>query len=144
MPGGFTIDDFTHEPSTATLTCPAGVTRTLSRTRTVTFGAACAACPLRQRCTASPRGRKVRVHEHDLLQRAHRARAADPTFQTVYRTHRPMVERTIAWLTRRNRRVPFRGVTKNNAWLHHRIAALNLRRLLVLGLDLRNGNWILT
>jgi hypothetical protein len=144
VPGGFTIDDFTHDPATATLTCPAGVTRTLSRTRTVTFGAACATCPLRQRCTTSPRGRKVLVHEHDLLQRAHRARAADPTFQTLYRTHRPMVERTIAWLTRGNRRVPFHGVTKNNAWLHHRIAALNLRRLLALGLDFRNGTWALT
>lgn len=144
VPGGFTIDDFAHDAAAGTLTCPAGVTRTLSRTRTVTFGAACAACPLRQRCTTSPRGRKVLVHEHDLLQRAHRARAADPTFQSVYRTHRPMVERTIAWLTRGNRRVPFRGVAKNNAWLHHRVAALNLRRLLTLGLEIRNGSWALT
>jgi IS5 family transposase len=143
VPGGFTIDDFTHDPAAGTLTCPAGVTRTLSRTRIVTFGAACAACPQRQRCTTSPRGRKVLVHEHDLLQRAHRARADDPTFQHAYRAHRPMVERTIAWLTRGNRRVPFRGVSKNNAWLHHRVAALNLRRLLNLGLHLDNGHWVL-
>jgi hypothetical protein len=32
-------------------------------------------------------------------------------------------------------------VAKNNAWLHHRIAALNLRRLLALGLTMDNGVW---
>jgi hypothetical protein len=34
-------------------------------------------------------------------------------------------------------------VTKNDAWLHHRIAALNLRRLLTLGLTRQNGAWAL-
>jgi hypothetical protein len=29
---------------------------------------------------------------------------------------------------------PFRGVTKNDRWLHHRAPALNLRRLITLGL----------
>ena len=52
-----------------------------------------------------------------------------------------MVERTIAWLTRGNRKVPYRGVTKNDNWLHHRVAALNLRRLLALGLNLINQTW---
>jgi hypothetical protein len=52
-----------------------------------------------------------------------------------------MVERSIAWLTRGNRRVPHRGVTKNNAWLHTRVAAINLRRLLTLGLHLDHGRW---
>ncbi len=49
-----------------------------------------------------------------------------------------MVERSIAWLVRGNRRVRYRGVIKNDHWLHHRAAALNLRRLLTLGLT-RNG-----
>jgi hypothetical protein len=35
------------------------------------------------------------------------------------------VERSIAWLVRGNRRVRYRGVIKNHAWLHHRIAGLN-------------------
>ena len=52
-----------------------------------------------------------------------------------------MVERTIAWLVRDNRRVPYRGVGKNNAWLHHRVAGLNLRRLLTLGLSFDSGSW---
>jgi len=32
-------------------------------------------------------------------------------------------------------------VIKNNAWLHHRVAGLNLRRLLVLGLRYDHGTW---
>ena len=54
-----------------------------------------------------------------------------------------MVERSIAWLTRGNRRVPFRGVGKNNAWLHRRVAAINLRRLVVLGLQRLDDQWVL-
>lgn len=57
----------------------------------------------------------------------------------MYRQHRPMVERSIAWLTRGARRVSYRGVDKNNTWLHHRVAALNLRRLLAMGLTNQNG-----
>ena len=139
--GGFTGDDFDYDPLAGTLTCPAGITRTLSAKRRVTFGTACRGCPLRARCTNSKTGRKIQVHEHEALQREHRQRAADPDFQTTYRTHRPMVERSIAWLVRGNRRVPYRGVAKNNAWIHHRVAALNLRRLLTLGLTRQDGAW---
>ena len=139
--GGFTIDDFVYHEAAGTLTCPNGITRPLSPKRRVTFGAACRGCPFLQRCTTSPRGRKIILHEHEALQRAHRQRAGTPEFQETYRTHRPMVERSIAWLVRGNRRVPYRGVAKNNAWLHHRVAALNLRRLLALGLRMDNGTW---
>ena len=141
--GGFTIDEFAYDQDAGTLTCPAGVTRSLSPKRTVTYGVACRDCPLRARCTASAGGRTVNVHEHEQLQREHRARAKAHAFQDTYRTHRPMVERSIAWLVRGNRRVPYRGVAKNNAWLHHRAAALNLRRLLALGLTHKNGAWTL-
>ena len=56
-----------------------------------------------------------------------------------------MLERSIAWLVAGgNRKVRYRGVTKNNAWLHHRTAALNLRRLLNLGLVRHHGAWALT
>ena len=54
-----------------------------------------------------------------------------------------MVERSIAWLTCRNRRVPYRGVLKNDAWLHLRTAAINLRRLLALGLTCTDRHWAL-
>lgn len=142
--GGFTNDDFTVDESAGTATCPAGVTRNISRTRVVTFGVACRGCPLQQRCTTSKDGRSLNVHEHNALQREHRQRAHDPDWQDEYRQHRPMVERSIAWLTAgSNRKVRYRGINKNNDWLHHRTAGLNLRRLLNLGLEQRDGAWIL-
>lgn len=139
--GGFTIDDFTIDHQAQTATCPAGVTRKVTSKGNVTFGIACRECPLAAQCTNSERGRKLVVGEHDELQREHRKRAAGEGFQATYRQHRPMVERSIAWLARGNRRVPYRGIYKNNNWLHHRAAALNLRRLLALGLTIENGTW---
>ena len=142
--GGFTVDDFTVDEATGTATCPAGITRPISPTRVVSFKAACRGCQLRARCTTAQRGRSLHLHPHDALQRRHRAQAADPDFQASYRRHRPMIERSIAWLTRRQRRVPYRGIAKNSDWLHLRVAALNLRRLLNLGLTGTNGHWALT
>ena len=139
--GGFTIDDFTHHPDAGTLTCPAGITRRVTSKGTVTFGAACDGCPLRARCTTARDGRTIKLGAHHQLQRQHRQRAREEQFQDTYRRHRPMVERSIAWLTRGARRVPYRGVAKNNAWLHHRAAGLNLRRLLTLGLTQKDGTW---
>jgi hypothetical protein len=112
VPGGFTLDDFTAGEDSGTVTCPNHVTRRITRTRKVTFGVACAGCPLRHRCATAASGRLLTLHEHDALQRAHRARAADPGFRATYREHRPMAGRSIAWLTRGCRRVPYRGVTR--------------------------------
>jgi hypothetical protein len=141
--GGFTVDDFTVDEDAGTVTCPNQVTRPISPTRKVTFGKACKGCPLRAQCTTSATGRNMQLRPHDALQRTHRIRAKDSVFQATYRRHPPMVERSIAWLTRSNRRVPFRGTTKNNAWIHHRVAALNLRRMIALGLTRHNGTWAL-
>jgi hypothetical protein len=143
IPGGFTLDDFTVDEAAGVATCPAGVTRPITAHRWVNFGAACGGCLLRARCTTSRSGRSLKLHPHDALQRAHRARAADPDFGATYRRHRPMVERSIAWITRGHRRVPYRGVIKNDAWLHLRAAAVNLRRLLALGLTRTDGQWFL-
>ena len=134
VPGGFTIDEFTVDEAAGHATCPAGHTRPITGSRRVVFGATCRGCPLRPRCTTSRTGRSLKLRDHDALSRAHRRRATDPDFHALYRQHRPPVERTIAWLTRGNRRLRYRGTTKNNTWLHTRAAALNLRRLLALGL----------
>jgi Transposase DDE domain/Transposase domain (DUF772) len=141
VPGGFTLDDFTIDHTTGTATCPNGITRTITVTRKVVFGVACRACPLRSRCTTSRTGRTLELHEHEGLLRAARRQAETPDFQTVYRQHRPMVERSIAWITRDNRRLRYRGISKNDQWLHHRTAAVNLRRLLALGLFRNEGTW---
>ena len=143
VPGGFTVADFTVNIDAGTMICPAGVTRAINRVRQVNFGVACRSCPLRARCTRSATGKSMRIREHDALQRAHRARAADPDFLALYRQHRPMVERSLAWITRGNRRLRYRGTARNTAWLHLRVGAINLRRLLALGLQRRDAGWAL-
>jgi hypothetical protein len=69
-----------------------------------------------------------------------------PGLRRGYATHRPNVERTVAQVaTYRGRRIKlrYRGVTKNNAWLKRRTAALNLRNLLGRGLTRHDGAWVL-
>ena len=62
----------------------------------------------------------------------------------AYRQHRPMAERSISCVVAKgNRRLRYRGVERNGAWLQLRVATLNLRRLLVLGLDKSDGAWML-
>jgi hypothetical protein len=141
--GGFTIDDFIVDEDAGTVTCPNGVTKTMTKTRTAVFGTACAGCPLRARCTTASTGRTMKIHPHDALQRAHRARAADPDFQATYRQHRPMVERSIAWMTRAARKVRYRGVTKNDTAWRTRAAAINLHRLTRMGLTRHADRWAL-
>jgi IS5 family transposase len=141
VPDGFTLDEFTINHAAGTVTCPNGVTRQLTKTRNVIFGAACRECPLRARCTTSRTGRTIHVHEHEQLLRAARRQAETPEFQATYRQHRPMVERSIAWLVRGNRRIRYHGVIKNDLWLHRRVAALNLRRLITLGLHHNGTAW---
>ena len=141
VPGGFSIDDFTHDPAAGTLTCPNGITRRVTKKRTATFGAACRGCPLAPRCTTSRRGRRIKLHEHDQLQRDHRARAADersrpPTAPTGPWSNAPSPGSPAA-----TDACPTAGSTKNNAWLHHRVAGINLRRMLALGLTHHDGAW---
>ncbi len=54
-----------------------------------------------------------------------------------------MVERTIAWLTRGNRKFRYRGTASNDHWLHHRVAALNLRTMVAMGLTRTADTWAL-
>jgi hypothetical protein len=53
-----------------------------------------------------------------------------------------MVERSIAWLVARgHRRVRYRGVQRNQLGLSLRIAAINLRRLVNLGVTRDGPTW---
>jgi hypothetical protein len=145
VPGGFTIDDFAVDEDAGTVTCPAGQVRQMTRTRTVTFGAACAGCPLRQQCTTAKDGRSMTIHPHQDLLRAARAQARTPQFKQAYPT-RSMIERIISWTATQNgRRVKLRyiGTAKNDAWLHTPCAAINLRTLARHGLTSSGGAWAL-
>jgi len=143
VPGGFTLDDFVIDHQAGTVTCPNGLVRPITASRSVTFGSLCRGCPVREQCTTNKLGRSLTVNEHEGLLRAARRQAQTPEFQQVYRQHRPMVERSIAWLVRGNRKVRYRGVVKNDHWWHHRAAAVNLKRMLALGLTRAHGTWAL-
>ena len=85
------------------------------------------------------------IHPHEDLLRAARAQARMPEFKQAYPT-RSAVERIIAWTATQNgRRIRLRylGTAKNDAWLHPRCAAINLRTLLLHGLTRRDGTWVL-
>ncbi|WP_380280519.1 transposase [Kitasatospora purpeofusca] len=125
----------------------AGRTKALGRpdptgARTAQFKKLCHHCPLQEQCTRSKTGRTFQVHSHYDRLKAARRQAADPNWKAEYRRWRPPVERAMAWLTARgNREAPYRGVLKNNTWLHNRAAALNLRRLINLGLTHTDHTW---
>jgi hypothetical protein len=143
--GGYTLDDFDINEHDQTVTCPAGHTRQMSAGRTVTFGHLCTDCPLRSRCTTAQAGRTMTIHPHEALLRDAREQARTPEFKQTYPT-RSMIERIVAWsATQRGRRVKlrYRGTGKNDAWLHNRTAALNLRTLIGHGLTRQNGTWAL-
>jgi IS5 family transposase len=143
VPGGFEREDFIVDEEAGTVTCPAGHTVLITQRRAAVFGVRCHRCPLRDRCTRSKRGRTLRLHPHDKELVESRRAWKEGDFAEDYRRWRPMVERSIAWLVADNhRRVRFRGVERNQLGLSLRIAAINLRRLVNLGLD-HNGEWIL-
>lgn len=143
VPGGFTIEDFTIDIASGTVTCPADHMVSIAKRGSANFGTRCRGCPLRERCTRSKDGRVLHVHPHHDLMHAARRDAATPQFQDSYPTHRPMVERSIAWVVARgHRRVRYRGVARNQLGLSMRVAAVNLRRLINMGLD-HDGGWVL-
>jgi IS5 family transposase len=142
--GRFGRDDFTVDHQARTATCPAGHTVSLTVANNAVFERHCRGCPLRERCTTATAGRILRLNAHDAeLVQARRA-WRDGDFAHDYRRWRPMVERSLAWLVRPGRRVAYRGLARNRLWLAHRAAAVNLRRLLNLGLTHATHGWTLT
>jgi transposase len=143
VPGGFVRDDFAVDHGGRSVTCPAGHVARLTPRGVARFAPHCASCPLKARCTKAV-ARSFSVSEHDDELVGARAAWADEDLRATYRQHRPMAERTISWLVAKgNRRLRYRGVECNEAWAHRRAAALNLRKLIVLGLTRRDGAWVL-
>jgi IS5 family transposase len=143
VPGGFEREDFVVDELAGIATCPGGHTVSITAGRAAVFGIHCRGCPLRDRCTRSKDGRILRLNPHDKELMESRRAWREGDFAEDYRRWRPMVERSIAWLVADNhRRVRFRGVERNQLGLSLRIAAINLRRLVNLGLE-HNGEWVL-
>jgi IS5 family transposase len=141
--GRFTRDDFIVDHDARTATCPARHTVNLTQANKAIFEAHCRGCPLRERCTTARNGRHLNltIHDAELVEARRAWREGD--FADEYRRWRPMVERSLAWLVRPGRRVAYHGVARNRIWLAHRAAAINLQRLINLGLN-HTGTWTIT
>lgn len=138
--GRFAKNEFVIDLEREQVTCPAGNTAPIRRGSkgdgTASFGAVCAGCPLRDRCTTAAAGRNVSVGVHERQLAAARARQQHPDWVADYRATRPKVERKIGHLMRRKhggRRARVRGQVKVGADFALLAAAVNLARLAVLG-----------
>jgi hypothetical protein len=146
--GRFTKDRFTIDLEEDTVTCPAKVTVTIRRHKdgsgTASFKAACATCPLRHSCTASPSGRVINVNRNERELAAARTRQTDPAWRDDYRSTRPKVERKLAHLMRRRhggRRARVRGRSRVAADFSLLAAAHNFARLAHLGAHSTPTGW---
>ena len=135
-------DDFVVDHTARTVTCPARHVAHLSGSGVAKFAPHCSGCAFKSRCT-NARARSFTVGPNDEELVLARAQWREDEIKATYRQHRPMAERSIAWLVAKgNRRLRYRGIEKNNDWLLLRVAALNLRRLINLGLHNEAG-WVL-
>jgi hypothetical protein len=142
--GRFPKTDFVIDTTAGTVTCPAGVTTTDAKRerdhkgrvgrRFVFPTAACAACPLRERCVKGTRaGRSIFVSRHEDRVAAARAAQEEPETKALLR-QRCKVERKIDHLQdlgMRQARYRSRRKTALQALLAATVA--NFKRLCVLG-----------
>ena len=141
----FSRDHFTIDYRTRQVTCPEGHTAHITAKGRATFGVRCRGCPSMSRCTARTDGKVFQITEHDELLATARARWRAGIGVDDYRQHRPLVERSLAWLVANgHRRVRYRGINRNRIGLTIRAAVINLRRLINLGLHHTTQGWALT
>jgi transposase len=105
---------FTLDWSRQRIRCPAQVERPFTPGGVVHFPAAvCAVCPLRERCTASGRGRSVSLHPDERFLAELRARQQTPAGRAKLR-ERVAVEHTLAHIGHwQGHRARYRGQRKN-------------------------------
>jgi transposase len=112
--GRYTKAEFRIDFAREQLTCPNNVTIPLRVGKTVRFPAqACAACPLRERCTSSHTGRSVSIHPDEQLLAELRQRQQTPEGRAALR-QRTTVEHGLAHIGHwQGRRARYRGKRKN-------------------------------
>ena len=148
-PGGkFAKGQFAIDLAARTVTCPAAklvqIRPSADRGGFAEFGAHCQGCPRRSECTDSPNGRTIRVNPHEATLQRFRHLQADPIWRAHYNATRPKVERKIAHLMFRRhggRRSRVRGCLRVGDDFALLSAAINLRRLAVLGLRYTDSRW---
>ena len=149
--GRFSKDRFDIDLDTGAVSCPGGVTTPIRPATTgggiAYFGPACAACPLRPRCTTATDGRTVSIGPHEQTLTDARTRQTDPAWIADYRGTRPKIERKLGHLMRRRhggRRARVRGTTRVDADFRLLAAAVNYARLAVLGVRATAQGWAVT
>jgi Transposase DDE domain/Transposase domain (DUF772) len=112
--GRLAKDQFSIDFAAGQLTCPAGVSMPFQAGKTVRFPkGTCAACPLRERCTASSNGRSVSIHPDEALLAELRQRQQTPAGRAELR-ERVQVEHALAHVGHwQGRRARYRGTRKN-------------------------------
>jgi hypothetical protein len=112
--GRFAKDQFSIDFTAGQLTCPAGIAMPFQPGKTVRFPkATCAACPLRERCTASSNGRSVSIHPDEELLAELRQRQKTPEGRAQLR-ERVQVEHALAHVGHwQGRRARYHGTRKN-------------------------------
>ncbi|MGD0685213.1 MAG: IS1182 family transposase [Streptosporangiaceae bacterium] len=112
--GRFAKGEFSIDFGAGQLTCPAGVSMPFGPGQTVRFPKrACAACPLRARCTTSSNGRSVAIHPDEALLAELRERQATPEGRAKLR-ERVKIEHALAHVGHwQGRRARYRGTRKN-------------------------------
>ena len=112
--GRFAKDQFSIDFAAGQLACPARVSMPFQPGKTVRFPkATCAACPLRQRCTASSSGRNVAIHPDEALLAELRQRQQTPEGRAELR-ERVQVEHALAHVGHwQGRRARYLGTRKN-------------------------------
>jgi len=149
--GLFAKDCFQIDLDGDTVTCPAKVTVAIRRLQDKTgiakFAEHCTSCLLKDQCTTSALGRKVRVGIHEATLTRVRKEQADANWRADYRATRPKVERKIGHLMRRRhggRRARVRGKLRVGADFALLGAATNLARLAKLNVQsLPGGGWVM-
>jgi hypothetical protein len=149
--GLFTADDFTVDYENKSATCPAGSTSISWKKREagkhkddiqIRFGNQCNQCPLKEQCTTSKRGRRLRLNLHYPILRKRRAESKTDSFRELMK-RRPPVEGTISEMVRAHglRRSRYRGMAKT---CFHSLmvgTAVNLKRLVkAIGLSKSSQN----
>jgi hypothetical protein len=143
IPGGFTIHDFRIDRSAGILRCPAGATAPITSSGRASLAGECPSCPRRRRCTTAKGGRMIQPHPMRTS-----CAPPDPGGDPQLPAKLPALAADGGALHRLagRRWLPagaYRGIERNDGWWSVRAAAVNLRRLLAVGLAHRDQRWIL-
>lgn len=140
---GFSIDDFVIDETSDSVSCPAGHVVAITKKRRASFAKFCGACPLRDRCTRSKRGRVITFGSNHRYNQQARRNWEDSSTKDDYNANRPSVERIHAQMKRKmsSSKIRYRGVLKNDIYYSLIAAVWNLKVLIRNNLVYNDKGW---